>query len=137
MQQNKIQNLNLLKTFFISIVTILTFSLPVFAQDQLNKISGKVMYDNKTVVDDAMVSILDSKDNSVIVSGITELDGTFSFTKLNAGKYMISVQVYGKPGKLYGPITIGEKGNHTVMETFYLKGQEAASGLIISSPRLK
>lgn len=137
MQQNKIQHVNLMKTIFIFISAILAFSLPAIAQDQLNKLSGKVMYDNKTIVDDAMVSILDAKDNSVIVSGITELDGTFSFAKLNTGKYMISVQVYGQPIKLYGPITIGDKGQHTVMETFYLNNPRATSEIIISSSRLK
>ena len=137
MQQNKIQNLNLVKTIFISLLVILAFSLPVLAQDQFNKLSGKVMYDNKTVVDDAMVSILDAKDNSVVVSGITELDGSFSFGKLNTGKYMISVQVYGQPIKVYGPITIGDKGQHTVMETFYLNNTKATSDIIISTSRIK
>ena len=137
MQQNRIQNLNFMKAFFIFILAIMAFSLQVFAQDQHNKLSGRVMYDNKTIVDDAMISILDAKDNSIIVSGITELDGTFSFSKLNKGKYKISVQVYGEPIKVYGPIVIGDKGQHTVMETFYLKNAEPTSELIITSSRLK
>ena len=77
------------------------------------------------------------RDSSIIVSGITELDGTFSFSKLNKGKYKISVQVYGEPIKVYGPIVIGDKGQHTVMETFYLKNAEPTSELIITSSRLK
>lgn len=137
MQQNRIQNLNLTKVLFISLIAIMMCSLPVIAQNHLNTISGKVMYNNKAIVDDAIVSILDAKDNSVVVSGITALDGTFSFDQLQSGKYMISVQVYGQPGKLYGPVIIEEKAKHTVMEPFYLNISKEKSDIIIKTTRLK
>jgi len=121
MQQNKnLNTVKIIKSLLFSVIASFIFLLPFYMEAQQQKLSGRVMYDNKKIVDDAMVSVLDASDNSVVVSELTAMDGTYHFNKLKEGNYMISVQVFGQPLKLYGPITIGKQPSQTVIDPFIL-----------------
>lgn len=120
MLQNSIKETQVWRSIFMSFCAAIIFIMPQFATSQDNVMSGKVMYDKTTIVSDAMVSILNASDRSLVTSGLTNENGSFNFEKLKPGKYFVAVEVFGQPFKVYGPIEIGIKGKHTVLETLYM-----------------
>ena len=136
MQPNSINETQMWRSIFMSFCAAIIFFIPQFATSQDNKMSGKVMYDKQTIVADAMVSILDASDRSLITSGLTNENGSFNFEKLKPGKYFVAIEVFGQPFKVYGPIEIGVKGKHTVLETFYMNKSMTKQPPVVKTSRV-
>ena len=120
MKNEMIQNQNLVKTISLALVALILLSATLLFQTSPVGVSGKLMYEDKTVVDDAVISILNVTDRSLVTSGITELDGTFTFKNIEEGSYLISIQIMDQPHKVYGPVHIGGKQSHLVIKPLYL-----------------
>ena len=118
-------NTNLLLTISLSLIAILLLSTSFLTAPSEVKMSGKIMYADQTAVDDAVISVLDITDRSLITSEVSQVDGTFKFKELKSGKYFISIQLMDQPAKIYGPITIGEKKEHLVLKTVYMPNAAA------------
>jgi len=136
MQSNSIKETQVWRSIFMSFCAAIIFFIPQFASSQDNKMSGKIMYDKRTIVSDAMVSVLDAGDRSLIMSGLTNEDGSFKFEKLKPGKYFVAIEVFGEPFKIYGPIEIGIKGKHTVLETFYMNKTNTKQPPVVKTSRV-
>jgi len=58
-------------------------------------ITAKITGENQKGVDGATVSLLNAKDSSLVKINITEKDGTTSFERIKAGKYLLTVTAVG------------------------------------------
>ena len=119
MNKKIIQNQNIIKIVGLLLLAILLCT-PLFFQASPAGISGKLVFEDKTAVDDAVVSILNVDDRSLITSGLTDLDGTFKFDQMQEGSYLISIQVLDQPHKIYGPIHINADQTKLVIKTLVL-----------------
>lgn len=135
MQTVKFNDSTLLKSILFSFCAAVLFILPDWTVPDKHSMSGKVMYDNRTNVDDAMISILDARDKSLVYSGLTNDDGSFNFSELKPGKYLVAVGVFGTPYKVYGPIEINKPVKHTILETFYIHKSKSNDGPVIKTTR--
>ena len=98
-----------------------------------SKLSGKLIYSDKSMVADAVVSILNSDDKSLVTSGLTEADGTFKFAEIEAGSYYISIQLSDMSHKTFGPINITEDQKHLVIKTLVMPAPAAAQKVVIKA----
>ena len=69
----------------------LLFSAALFAQ----QINGSVQDAQGSSVNNATVSLLRSKDSSVVKLAVTKADGKFGFTGASAGQYLLSTSHIG------------------------------------------
>jgi hypothetical protein len=74
-------------------------------QDQL---SGKVLFNDKTPVQDVVINLLEKDDLSLVASEMPDTWGEYSFNKIQPGDYYISVQQLDQTQKVYGPIHISK-----------------------------
>lgn len=132
MNNKIIQNQNIIKLAGLLLLAILLCT-PMFFQASPEGISGKLVYEDKTVVDDAVVSILDIEDRSLITSGLTGVDGTFKFDQMEEGSYFISIQVLDQPHKVYGPIHISADQTKLVIKTLVLPVPPAKKKIAMTS----
>lgn len=86
---------------WVSLSTSLCFAQSVKLVDETSQtpsakatLSGIVVDDNKAVISDASVSLMDARRN-LLMAGTTASDGTFAFTELAAGTYLVIVQSEG------------------------------------------
>lgn len=132
MNKKIIQNRKLITTISLSLLAILLCT-PLFFQASPAGISGKLVYEDKTVVDDAVISILNVEDRSLITSGLTDLDGTFKFDQMEEGSYLISIQLLDQSHKVYGPIHIGADQTKLVIKTLVLPVPPVKKKIAITS----
>jgi len=74
-------------------------------QDQL---SGKVLFNDKTPVQDVVINLLEKDDLSLVASEMPDTWGEYSFNEIQPGDYYISVQQLDQTQKVYGPIHISK-----------------------------
>ena len=86
-----------MKTFNIFIIFFLSFcyGLDSFGQQAEVNIHGKVTDQNSRAISYASVSLLASKDSSVVFSTMVNQDGNYSFIAPSSGSYLISVSCTG------------------------------------------
>lgn len=56
---------------------------------------GRVTDDKNNPIDLALISLLSKQDSTYIVSDYTDLDGSFEFTKLPLGNYVLQISILG------------------------------------------
>jgi hypothetical protein len=91
----------------ILIFVICLFMLPVaHAQTGSGKLSGKVLDEKHANLSYASVSLLKAKDSTLIKGSITEDNGTYQFSNLVDGQYIIAINMVGYAKVLKGPYLI-------------------------------
>ncbi|MEY4903625.1 MAG: hypothetical protein RLZZ292_1440 [Bacteroidota bacterium] len=78
------------------ILTVLFF-LSLFAtkSNAQNTLSGNIFDQDKKAIDAAIVSLLHAKDSALVKTVLTEPDGSFEFSNLKEGNYVLSVNNLG------------------------------------------
>ena len=83
---------NLTKTLLLLMIT--AFTIGVNAQQNANELTGKTIYNQKPV-ESVLVSLLKSKDSSLVKTAISDKNGTYSFQNVISGKYLLSANLIG------------------------------------------
>ncbi len=87
------------KLFFTLLAAMLLLIVsPAMAQTG-GKITGKVMDNNNKPLQSVTVSLLHSKDSSLVKAAVSTADGGFEFTPKNDGSYLIGYAVVGFENK--------------------------------------
>jgi hypothetical protein len=84
-----------MKTVYVPAVICLLFSISSFANAQSGKISGLIKAIDNKPIDAATVSLLKSKDSSLVKIAVTDKSGGFVFESINTGMYLIQVEAIG------------------------------------------
>lgn len=121
--------------FVLAMITFGLFFNPVNPKAQTYQLEGRVMYDNLIMADDAVVSLLNPDDSTMIQSLITDEDGKFTIKDIPAGTYLIAIQVFGSTDRFYGPVTLTAKGSKMVLQPIYLNTPSINQKAVISSSR--
>jgi len=104
-----------MKNIIIILLTIISFfSIAQHPQGKgkegespkIGVISGKVIDENKEVVEFATISIISLRTNKPIDGGITNSGGYFEITKIPVGKYKVIISFIGYHDKVYNDIFI-------------------------------
>ncbi|HLG04109.1 MAG TPA: carboxypeptidase regulatory-like domain-containing protein, partial [Bacteroidia bacterium] len=100
--------------FFI-IAVFIFFSAPLLALGPDNpSISGRIVDQEKNPVEFAAVTLLKSGDSSLVKGAMTGSDGTFNFSAIKPGSYLIAVTFAGFKKTWKGPFILEE---NQLMET--------------------
>ncbi|HEX6179589.1 MAG TPA: TonB-dependent receptor [Chitinophagaceae bacterium] len=91
---------------FFTFIVMCCFTLTLFAQSKVGKITGVVTDEKQQPIEAATVTLLRVKDKALIKAGVTDKAGVFEFEKIADGEYIIAVTATGF-GKANGqPFTI-------------------------------
>jgi iron complex outermembrane receptor protein len=82
-------------TLFLIFFLLCSFSFHLFAQESKVNIHGRVTDQNKRAISEASVSLLSSKDSSVVLSSMVDPDGNYSFAAPSLQSYLIAVSCTG------------------------------------------
>lgn len=105
---------NLLPRLLIVVICLFLFSAAK-AQTGAGKLSGKVLDEKHANLSYASVSLLKAKDSTLIKGSITEDNGTYIFSNLADGQYIIAINMVGYAKVLKGPYLINDTHKtHTV-----------------------
>lgn len=94
-------------THILFAISLFTFSL-VNAQTNpgTGKLTGKVLDEKKANMSYASVSLLKAQDSTLIKGSITEDNGTYSFSSLSDGQYLVAINMIGYAKIFKGPYSI-------------------------------
>ena len=79
---------------FILLLCIL-FSVVVFSQNKISKISGVITDELQKPLQSASVSLLRAKDSSLVKIAVTNKEGKYEFENINEGKFLLAVSSVG------------------------------------------
>ena len=79
---------------FISLVLALFIATPGFTQQTESRIIGKVLDQSKSALPGVTVTVT-SKATGAVRPAVTDADGSFAVTNLNAGPYTVVVELAG------------------------------------------
>lgn len=96
------------------------FIVESFAQNRMGKVSGLVTDDKQKGIDGATVSLLRSKDASLIKVSVTDKAGYFDFEKIADGDYIVSVTVTGFEKKGSESFTISASNQSVTINSIQL-----------------
>jgi len=120
MNNNFSSKVKLFTLLTLSTLAVFVFGAALLIKPTESRLSGKVIYTDRTAVEDAVINILAEDDLSLVTSGITETDGTFRFKELSAGEYYLSIQLMDQTQKVYGPFRIEDGKSHLVIKPLTL-----------------
>lgn len=99
-----------MKSLFIMLIAIST-STPCFAQ-KTGTVSGSIKDGgNQKVIDAASISLLKSKDSSLVKVAVTDKDGNFIFENVKQGSYLVSASSVGHSKVYSGVFSITDEKN--------------------------
>jgi len=86
-----------MRKFYVLLFLLFLSVLSLLAQAQTNpgKIRGTVIDGNSKTIESSTITLLRSKDSSVIKISAADKDGHFEFENIPEGKYMVSVSAVG------------------------------------------
>lgn len=119
-----------MKTILTKLLLLAGFSVPVVTMSQT--VQGKVSTNQKPA-ESASVGLLRAKDSSVAKLAVTDKNGDYLFEKVNAGKYLLTVQLVGHE-KQYSPVFDLAAGANYTAPVFALKPlSKDLAGVTVSS----
>jgi iron complex outermembrane recepter protein len=83
------------KVFFLLPVLLLGLLFIGFAQTNTGKIKGTVIDGNAKTIESSTITLLQSKDSSVVKMSFADKNGHFEFENIPEGKYMVSISAVG------------------------------------------
>lgn len=124
------------KVFLLLIFSILLVSMQKsFAQDQNSgKISGKVIDHENKPVSYATVTLLKTTDSSLVKGALTDDKGTYYFTNIPYGKYLVSVSMLGMLKAYTRPFSLNEE-NKTLSPTTLQPNSKVLKGVQVSATK--
>lgn len=109
------------KISFLTALLVIS-SLVGFAQTN-GKISGKIIDGgDQKIIDAATISLLKTKDSSLVKLSLTDKEGHFSFENVKAGNYLVMASSIGHRKVYSTPVTITE-GSNIALSTLQLVTQ--------------
>lgn len=105
----------------LTVLIIITLSLVSRAQS-LTRISGKVTDHNQVVLGSASVSLLKSKDSSLVKLTLSTSDGSWAFEQIAPGSYRVRLESVGF-SPLYSPVFDLQEGSTADLGQFRLTAQ--------------
>lgn len=96
-------------------------------------VNGKVVYMDKTEVQDAVINVLAKNDLSLVSSQLTDDKGTFSIKGLAPGEYYISVQMEAQKQKVYGPVFVAKGKQKVVIKPIIIPVQANAAQAVVTA----
>jgi iron complex outermembrane receptor protein len=118
----------------IFLAAVLFITSPAMAQSP-GKISGKVADNNNNPLQSATVSLLQSKDSSLVKAAVSGSDGAFEFTTKKAGSYIISYAMVGFENKYADSFYIKEGETYTVKNVQLVAATNKLQGVTIVSKK--
>ncbi|MCX2479675.1 TonB-dependent receptor [Pedobacter sp. MC2016-15] len=124
---------NLIPLILMSLMCLCIMPL-AHAQTGYGKLSGKVLDEKHANLSYASVSLLKAKDSTVIKGSITEDNGTYEFSSLAAGQYIIAINMVGYAKVLKGPYLINDTHkSYTVDQVELVPTSKQLKGVEITS----
>ena len=110
------------KLYYIIIiaVSLLTISA-AHAQTGTGKLTGKVLDEKQANLSYASVSLLKAKDSTVVKGSITEDNGTYIFSNLEDGQYLVAINMIGYGKVFKGPYLVSNAHKTYTIENVLLK----------------
>ncbi|HEV8285356.1 MAG TPA: TonB-dependent receptor [Chitinophagaceae bacterium] len=84
-----------MRRIFILTVFLLILSFVSFAQSKTGKIKGTVIDGNSKTIESSTITLLRSKDSSVVKMSAADKNGHFEFENISEGKYLVSISAIG------------------------------------------
>ncbi|HKO81824.1 MAG TPA: TonB-dependent receptor, partial [Chitinophagaceae bacterium] len=119
-----------MRKLFTFLLTALIFSSAVSAQ----KISGVVKDQQGKTLDKTTVSLLRSKDSSVVKLSVTDNDGKFAFDA-DAGQYLVSASHVAYAPTYSKPIELTGSGDVSVGDMSLVKKERSLEGVTVTSQK--
>ncbi len=102
-----------MKLLFTTLIAISTSSL-CLAQNQNGTINGSIKDGgNQKIIDAASISLLKSKDSSLVKVAVTDKEGNFIFENVKPGAYLVSASSVGHAKTYSQAFTINESESNT------------------------
>ena len=108
------------KALILLLIFCTVFIVQSFGQNKIGKISGQVLDESQKGIDGATVSLLRTKDASLLKVGVTDKAGYYDFEKIAEGDYTISVTVTGFQKKVSEPFTISASNSAVNLKAIQL-----------------
>ncbi len=102
------------------LVLTFTYSFVAIAQTKTGKISGHVIDGSVKTVESATITLLRSKDSSVIKLSVANKEGNFVFENVGDGKYLVSVSAVGHTKGYSEIFEINDANNSVILKTIEL-----------------
>src|SRR5438477_10461251 len=83
------------KVFILLSVFLIGSSFIGYAQTKTGKINGTVIDGNAKTIESSTITLLYSKDSSVVKMSFVDKNGHFEFENIPEGKYLVSVSAVG------------------------------------------
>src|SRR6266498_2351201 len=84
------RKISALLAFFLFVL-----SLSSYTQTRIGKIRGTVIDGNAKTIESSTITLLQSKDSSVIKISVADRNGHFEFENIDEGKYLVSISAVG------------------------------------------
>ncbi len=133
MNNNLKSNLNSFGLLITSMFIILMTATALLVRPSDGVVNGKVVYTDKTNVQDAVINVLAKSDLSLVSSQLTDNYGSFSFKDIAPGEYYISVQLTEHDQKTYGPVFVAPGKQRIVIKPIIVPLHANASQAVITA----
>jgi iron complex outermembrane recepter protein len=101
-----------MKSIFLSLCALLGVQLCTLAQNNVTKVTGSIKDGGiQKVIDAATVSLLNSKDSSLVKIAVTDKDGNFAFEAIKEGSYLVMATSVGHSKTFSPPFTISSSNS--------------------------
>ena len=105
---NTKSNVSFYILFAFSFLMVFLSGVSLIGNANQDQLSGKVLLNDKTPVQDVVINLLEKDDLSLVASEMPDTWGEYSFNEIQPGDYYISVQQLDQTQKVYGPIHISK-----------------------------
>src|SRR5258705_9047321 len=110
-----------MRKFVILLAVVLTaLSLISYSQEKMGKISGTVIDGNAKTIESATITLLKSKDSSVIKLSVADKTGKFAFEAIPEGKYIVSITAVGHQKGFSETFEISPTNSSVILKTIEL-----------------
>jgi hypothetical protein len=108
------------------------FAVDVYSQDTKSgiKIQGKVLENSRTPIIYTSVSLLNSLDSTLIRGTLTDNEGSFVFSNVSKGTYIIAIESMGYLKSYSGTYTVDTDSISLLLKDIYLKPDSRQLNLV-------
>ncbi len=103
-------------------LALLLVGLSLFAQSQTLSISGKIIDSAGAPIEAATVNLLNAADSSLVKIELSDASGSFEFSSIKAGQFLLSVSTLGYEKYLGSPFPVDETTPKIQLPPLSLKG---------------
>ncbi len=104
----------------ITIITLSLFSIGLFAQGKIGKVSGTITDAAQKPLEAATVQLLRAENKALVKAAVTNKQGVFEIEKIAAGKYLLSVSAVAFISKNTEPFELNVEKNTVQMPAIQL-----------------